>query len=52
MISFMVKAPAKQFNKNKPNPVGLKNFALCSKSGRMLDFEIYQGTVERAYQMN
>jgi len=52
MILFTGKAPAKQFNKNKPNPVELKNFALCGKSGRMLDFEIYQGAVEQMYRMN
>nr|XP_039255170.1 piggyBac transposable element-derived protein 3-like [Styela clava] len=27
----------------KPNPVGLKNFVICGKSGRAVDFEIYQG---------
>ena len=34
--------PAKQFSKNKPNPVGLKNFVMCGKSGRAHDFELYQ----------
>jgi len=52
MISFTGKATTKQFNKNKLNQVGLKNFALCGKSGRMIYFEIYQGAVEQAYQIN
>ena len=43
MIPFTERVPAKQFIKSKLNPVGLKNFLLCGKSGRMLEFEIYQG---------
>ena len=43
MISFEGKAPAKQFVVNKPNFIGLKNFVLCGKSGKALDFELYQG---------
>ncbi|XP_064597896.1 piggyBac transposable element-derived protein 3-like [Liolophura sinensis] len=33
---------AKQVIKSKPNPVGIKNWVLCGKSGRALDFELYQ----------
>ena len=43
MIPFEETAPAKQFVTNKPNPIGLKNFVFCGKSGRALDFELYQG---------
>ena len=43
MIPLQGKAPAKQFVANKPNLIGLKNFALCGKSDKALDFELYQG---------
>lgn len=35
--------PAKQYIKGKPNPVGVKNVVVCGKSGRAIDFELYQG---------
>uniref|UniRef100_A0A2C9K6K3 PiggyBac transposable element-derived protein domain-containing protein n=1 Tax=Biomphalaria glabrata TaxID=6526 RepID=A0A2C9K6K3_BIOGL len=43
MIPFTGRVPAKQFIKSKPNPVGVKNFVICGKSGRAIDFELYQG---------
>ena len=43
MISFERRATAKQFVANKSNLIGLKNFVLCGKSDRALDFELYQG---------
>jgi hypothetical protein len=38
MILFTGRMPAKQAIKSKPNPVGLKNWVICGKSGRVLDF--------------
>lgn len=35
--------PSVNPNQSKPNTVGIKNWVLCGKSGRALDFEIYQG---------
>ena len=38
MIPFHGRVPARQYIKNKPNPVGLKSFVHCGKSGRAYDF--------------
>ena len=43
MIPFTGGAPAKQFVKNEPNPVAIKNFVICGKFGKAHDFELYQG---------
>ena len=43
MIPFHGMMPARQYVKNKPNPVGLKNYVRCGKSGRAYDFEFYEG---------
>lgn len=43
MIPFTGHMPAKQVMKSKSNPVGIKNWVICGKSGRALDFELYQG---------
>ena len=43
MIPFTGIMPTKQLIKTKPNPVGLKNFAMYGNSGRSHDFELYQG---------
>ncbi|GBL74721.1 hypothetical protein AVEN_243596-1 [Araneus ventricosus] len=42
-LSFTGRCPIKQYVKNKPSPIGLKNFLLCASSGIVMDFEIYQG---------
>ncbi len=42
MIPFNGRVPAKQFIKSKLNPVGMKNFVICGKSGKANDFEFYQ----------
>ncbi|XP_059052342.1 piggyBac transposable element-derived protein 3-like [Achroia grisella] len=41
MIPFTGKCHLRQLLKNKPRPVGLKNFVVTTNEGLMIDFEIY-----------
>lgn len=41
MIPFTGKCEMRQVVKNKPRPVGLKNFVTTNSEGLMMDFEIY-----------
>lgn len=43
MIPFSGKCIMKQYVRNKPRPVGLKNFVITDSDGLMFDFIIYQG---------
>ena len=43
MIPFQSRVPERQYVKNKPNPVGVKLFVRCGRSGMAFDFEFYQG---------
>jgi hypothetical protein len=43
MIPFTGKCHFRQLVKNKPRPVGLKNFVVTTSEGLMVDFEIYYG---------
>ena len=43
MIPFKGCVPGRQYVKNKPNPVGVKLFVSCGRSGMAYNFEFYQG---------
>ncbi|CAG0892949.1 unnamed protein product [Cyprideis torosa] len=37
------KIPCRVLIKNKPNPIGLKNYVMATPDGLVLDFKVYQG---------
>ncbi|KAJ3641828.1 hypothetical protein Zmor_028301 [Zophobas morio] len=43
MVALRGQLSIKQYVKGKPQPWGIKMFALCGRSGMMYDFIIYQG---------
>lgn len=43
IIPFIGNCHLRQVAKNKPRPVGLKNFVVTTSEGLMVDFEIYYG---------
>ena len=43
IVPFTGRLSANQFIRSEPNPVGLKHFVICGRSGRALDVELCQG---------
>lgn len=47
IITFYGHSPAKQFIKEKPDPLGLKIFVATAPDGLPLDFFVYQGLLDK-----